>query len=334
MKIVIIGCGKQAEKHIEGFRAPEDVELAVVDLDVERAAQLASRTGVEYYKNINDVFVDESVAAIDIATPTDSHKPLALRAAESGKHFFCEKPLASSLEDAKLIESAARTHNLIGMVGYIYRFAPAFIKAKELCERQEGNQDSTEFGRLCLALFRIGGRGSHQPWKHSLSEGGGAINEMLVHMIDLANWLLGPISKAEMIEKRLVRPKREIQNQVLTVDAEDFVLVKLTNDKGLEIFIEADLITPMFNQYIEIQGDNGSFMGSIRPDFPTQLFCTQETKDHPQGVTNLSLSPVNLYHEQMKHFVDAVRNKMQPTLGTLEDSIAVMEIMESLRASS
>src|SRR5260221_9464594 len=106
--------------------------------------------------------------------------------------------------------------------------------------------------------MRIGGRGSAALWKHRRAEGGGAINEMLVHMLDLAVWYFGPIERAELMMEDVFRPQRVIGGKTESVDAEDFVLARFWTRGGIPVVIQADLLTPSFTQMIEIQGDNGT----------------------------------------------------------------------------
>ena len=108
-----------------------------------------------------------------------------------------------------------------------------------------------ELGRVLTANFRIGGRGSHQVWKHRKETDGGAINEMMVHMIDLAIWYFGPVKEAKVVDSHLMMPERVIGGETVTVDAEDYVLALFEMESGVRVTIQADLVTPSFNQFVE-----------------------------------------------------------------------------------
>ena len=71
--------------------------------------------------------------------------------------------------------------------------------------------------------------------------------------IDLANWYFGPIRDIEVISCDLRCPERIIQGEKVKVDAEDYVLVRCFGCDGMEIYCQADLITPAFSQYVEVQ---------------------------------------------------------------------------------
>jgi predicted dehydrogenase len=330
VKIAVIGCGKQSTRHISGLKGIPGVELVVSDVDSEIAQSLAAREGVEWVKDVGQVFSDPEVRAVDICTPTGSHAPLIFEAIESGKDFLCEKPLCRTLAEARAIETAAEGAGIKGAVGYIYRFAPAFELARELLVGVPDGAASPVLGEIVSANFRLGGRGSHQIWKHRRASDGGAVNEMLIHMIDLAVWFLGPISKVEHVSKKLLRPRRVIRGEEVSVDAEDFVLAQLESHTGVQILCQADLVTPAFTQYVEVQGTNGTFLGSIQADLPSFLFCEREVAGYKAGRTDLAFGARNLFDAQMRDFVRALNEQAWQPRSPLRDTILSMEALERI----
>lgn len=260
VKIGLIGCGKQAPKHISGLRKVPGVELVLADINPEFARDLADREGLKWVPGVEEIFNAPDIQAVDICTPTGSHAGLIRRAVDSDKDFFCEKPLCEGVEEALDIEELTRRKGKAGMVGYIYRFAPALELGRGLMEDVPGTGESTALGCIAAAYFRLGGRGGHQLWKHRKESGGGAINEMLVHMVDLAIWYFGPVSGVDVLACDLIRPSRLINGRIEEADAEDFVLVRLKTASGVPVLCQADLVTPSFMQFAEVQGTNGTFM--------------------------------------------------------------------------
>ncbi len=324
MKIGLIGCGKQASKHIAGLQQDSGVEVAVCDIDAARAQAIAEKFGLAWSADVDAFLADPALTAVNIATPTTTHADLALRAIDAGKHFFCEKPLCRDLAEARRIHDRAAERGVTGMVGYVYRYSPVF----EVGCRLSG--DSAPLGAPVSALFRIGGRGDHEVWKHRRESNGGAIAEMLVHMLDLAIWYFGPISSIDVIERDLLRPRRVIGGVETNVDAEDFALVRCQMANGLGVYIQADLVTPAFSQYAEIQFERGSFMGSIQSELPSYVFATRDAGEYPAGKTVLDFGAVNLFERQMEAFCCLVRDSSQPDRNSLEDSLRVMEALEIL----
>jgi len=332
--VAIIGCGKQAPKHISGLRSIPGVSIVLADVCPRFARTLAQKENLPWVERPDDVLSDPRIRAVDICTPTPSHLGLIQAAIRSGKDFFCEKPLCESSDEARQVVAEIRQSKSIGMVGYVYRFVPVFELGKRLFQDAPACGISNVLGPVRLAHFRVGGRGSHQLWKHRRSTAGGAANEMLVHMLDLAIWYFGPVLEARLLGKKLLCPRREIQGRMEDVDAEDYILVELLMKSGVTAICQADLLTPAFAQFVEIQGDNGTFMGSIDPAMPSFVLCNKQAGGWKQGRTDLTFAPANHFEAQMSAFVHAIQTRSEPERCTIEDSVLLLEAMEMLKSRS
>ncbi len=318
--IGIIGCGKQAEKHIYGYRANGVKYISVADISFDAAQNLAKRTNVNVVKNIDALFASEEITAIDICTPTPSHAPLLQLTIDHKMNFLVEKPLTSNLEEARAIATAANRENLIGAVGFTYRYAPALVSIKEFI-------DGGDLGKVISSNLRIGGRGSHAIWKHKKETGGGAIREMLVHMIDLAVWYFGPIETAEVLAVEQYFPERIIDGKEVVVDAEDYVLVKLASKAGQVITIAADFTTPSFVQYAEVQGTKGMAFGSIQPHFTPFIWMNNEEGRYPAGKTGLVTESHNIIADLTGNFLASLQGKETPRC-SVHDAVEVQRVLE------
>ena len=331
IRIGLIGCGKQAHKHISGLSTIPGVEVVLADCEPELARSLAEEKGLDWVSEPRRIADDASIRAIDICTPTPSHAELIRMAVESGKDFLVEKPLCGSLDEARELDKLAAAAGRIGMVGYTYRYAPAFEFGRTILEDVPATGTSDVVGRIVTASMRIGGRGSHQVWKHRKETGGGAISEMMVHIVDLAIWYFGPVRDVDVLACDLLMPRRVIQGKEETVDAEDYVVARLKTASGVDVLCQADLVTPAFTQFIEVQGESGSFMASIQPDMPSFLYCSRDVPGYSAGKHKLHFEPANYFEAEMAEFVEAVRSRKPPSRRTLQDSILVMEALKMIR---
>src|SRR4029077_18687464 len=134
--------------------------------------------------------------------------------------------LCESAAEAEEISALAARSRRIGVVGYVYRHAPVFQQVGSILDGAAENGRSAVLGQISVALMRIGGRGSAAVWKHRKADGGGAINEMLLHMLDLAVWYFGPMQHGERLMQDVFRPQRIIAGQLEDADAEDFVIAR------------------------------------------------------------------------------------------------------------
>lgn len=329
-RFAIIGCGKQAEKHAACVAEIPGLEMVFFDLDHDLSRNLAQRHNSPWSSSLDDILADSQVAATLISTPTPTHYELITASLKADKDVLCEKPITDRLETMADIQRLEREHNRFVMAGNLYRFVPTFEQARDLL-RPQADGGSPPLGKPLSALFRIGGRGNHRAWKHSRAHGGGAVNEMLVHMVDLAMWLLGPITDVRVAECSLLAPERIIDGQAVTADAEDYVQVGLSNEAGTRIICQADFITAGFRQYVEIMGDNGSFMGSIQDQIPSFAFLNQAQGGVAAGRTDLSGSGPSVLQRQMNSFVRAVLKNGRPDRNTSTDSVELMALMDRVK---
>jgi len=121
IRVAVIGIGAIGIHHARIFSGLEGVELTgVVDIDIKRAEDAASRYGGKPYDNHLDVI--DYVDAVSIAVPTTSHFPVAMDFIRHGRDLFVEKPITATLEEAETLVSETDRRGLILQVGHIERF--------------------------------------------------------------------------------------------------------------------------------------------------------------------------------------------------------------------
>jgi predicted dehydrogenase len=331
IKVGFLGCGKQAGKHIASLKKIPNVELILGDIDRTSAKDMAEKNRASWVENPEEVFENDDIVAVIICTPTQTHASLIKNALATNKDVLCEKPLCDSISEAIALQEIDKQSEQIVMVGYVYRFVPVFEEAYRIIHEQQVDGKSLVLGKPLSAFFRLGGRGGHQLWKHQKASGGGAINEMLVHMVDLANWYFGPLRQVEVISCDLRYPERHINGERVEVDAEDHIWIKCTGSSDIEIFCQADLITPTFSQFVEIQGENGSFMGSIQADMPSFVFLKESRGGYNVGKTELRYGRRNVFDIQMMTFIQAVLRRELPDRNRIDDSIMLMRVLGEIR---
>jgi predicted dehydrogenase len=141
-----------------------------------------------------DVLADPDVDVISICAPTGLHREIGVAAAEAGKPFWIEKPVGRDAKEAADVAAAAERAGVVTSVGYNYRHAPAVEHVRELVK----NGDLGRITNLRAVFFN----GYASEPKGALSwrfirdlAGSGALGDLLSHVIDLVQYLLGPISE-------------------------------------------------------------------------------------------------------------------------------------------
>src|SRR5512143_1613818 len=118
----VIGLGRAGIKHAQVYHRMPGVALtAVCDLDAARAREAGERFGCRVFADYRDLLGDPAVEAVSIVLPDDSHLEASRAAVAAGRHILLEKPLASTLADARAICSLAEGYRPVFMVGHTLR---------------------------------------------------------------------------------------------------------------------------------------------------------------------------------------------------------------------
>nr|WP_180163864.1 Gfo/Idh/MocA family oxidoreductase [Stenotrophomonas sp. SbOxS2]NYT97119.1 Gfo/Idh/MocA family oxidoreductase [Stenotrophomonas sp. SbOxS2] len=129
--IAIVGTGMIAAVHRRAaLLAGADIR-GVAASSPQRALEVAQSWGVpRAYRDIEEVVADPQVQVVHICTPNHLHHPMAQAALQAGKHVVCEKPLATTLEDAQALAALAASTGLIATVPFVYRYHPVVREAR------------------------------------------------------------------------------------------------------------------------------------------------------------------------------------------------------------
>lgn len=155
LRVGVLGCGYWGSKHVRVLGGiPEVAEVVAIDSDPARAAAIA-RTfrGVPVLPTLEAAL--PGLDAVVIATPPSAHLAPALAAIAAGKPVLIEKPLATSVADARLVVDAAARAGVTLMVGHTFEFNPAVRELKSRLDRGElGTIRYISSARLNLGLYR------------------------------------------------------------------------------------------------------------------------------------------------------------------------------------
>ncbi|MHA1271413.1 MAG: Gfo/Idh/MocA family protein [Candidatus Helarchaeota archaeon] len=202
IKIGFIGCGLIAKAHAFGLTMIKEEEISNIeiygasDIDQGRMNKFGINYGIKnLYENPDDLITNEEIDTIYVCTPTNSHKKYVLKALNEGKNVFCEKPLATNLNDVIEMCEAVKKSKGISQVGFVIRFSPIFeyLKNKLL--------NDNRLGRMMTIIFRndqafpIGGKYKSY-WRSNIDmTGGGTLIEHSIHDIDIIMVLGGKFRK-------------------------------------------------------------------------------------------------------------------------------------------
>ena len=176
LKVGLIGLGSMGKNHLRILSMLKEVELVFVsDLNTEAAKSLAAAHGV---RAVPDPFaVLDTVDAIVVCTPTETHADYVLRIGQVVRNIFVEKPLAATVEEARRVKDFADANSLNLQVGFIERYNPAVQGLKDVLEKSERviSVDFTRTNKLSARITDVD-----------------VVVDLMIHDIDLALYLNGP----------------------------------------------------------------------------------------------------------------------------------------------
>lgn len=176
--LALIGYGGMGTRHLDRLDGVDEIQvIGVYDIN-ESKRSAAHAAGYKVYSNYDSVLKDDYVDIVLIATPNDSHKELAIRALQQGKHVICEKPVALSTNDFQDILDVAKQHNRCFMVDQNRRWDENFKMIEKLYQ-------SHALGRVYEIRNVVeGSRGIPSDWRRNPAQGGGMVYDWCVHLLD------------------------------------------------------------------------------------------------------------------------------------------------------
>src|SRR5690625_4054788 len=139
LKVGVIGCGSIAKfRHLPEYAANKDVEIvAVCDIVKERAEDAAETYDAKAYTDYKELIADDAIDVISVCLPNNLHAPVSIDSLNAGKHVLCEKPMATSREEAEQMIEAAEKNGKKLMIAHNQRFVSSHEKAKAMIESGE-----------------------------------------------------------------------------------------------------------------------------------------------------------------------------------------------------
>ena len=135
LRVGIIGAGGIAGQHAYCYQhIPEAKIVAVADIVPERAQKMAALFGADALDHGDKIIERDDIDVVDICLPTYLHSEFAIKAARTGKHVLCEKPIALNIEQGLQMIEETKKANVKFMVAHVLRYFPENVRAKQAME--------------------------------------------------------------------------------------------------------------------------------------------------------------------------------------------------------
>lgn len=229
LRVGVVGCGSIAKfRHLPEYHANQNVELvALCDIVQERAEHASEQYGGgKVYTDYKEMIDREELDIVSVCTPNYLHAPVSIYASKAGDNVLCEKPMATSKEEADEMIAAAKESGKKLMIAHNQRFVPSHQKARQLIESGEVGKIysfRTAFGHPGPEGWSVDGKDS---WFFRKEEAFiGAMGDLGVHKSDLMRYLLGE----EIVEVGAFIETSAKQN----TDVDDTAVCVLKTENGI-----------------------------------------------------------------------------------------------------
>lgn len=338
----------------------------VCDVSEERATAAARRFGyASTAVGWEPVVADGNVDMIDITTPNDAHKDVAIAAARAGKHVYCEKPLARTVAEAHEMLEAVQKAGVVHAVGYNNRCIPAVEFAKRLI-------DDGRIGEIYNVRAEYLQDWAIDPlvpmeWRFDAAKAGtGSLGDIGSHAIDLIRYLVGDFASVSATTERRVAGRPVAESTVLggtrTDDLAEAPRAEVTVDDSVEFIARfASGAVGMFHASrfaygkkntlaFEIFGSKGALQFSNDRMWELRFYDGSDSSDvqgyrtikmgaeHPYGeafwpIPDLGLGYADIKTIEVHHLMQAIAGKGR-VMASFEDGVRALEVCEAVVQSA
>ncbi|WP_260921563.1 Gfo/Idh/MocA family oxidoreductase [Novosphingobium sp. 9] len=314
MRIALIGAGAFGEKHLDGLKNIDGVEIAsVISRSAEQAAEVAAKYGAPHSgTDLAEALALPDVDAVILCTPTQMHAEQAIACMNAGKHVQVEIPAADTWADAQAVAAKAEETGLVCMVGHTRRFNPSHQWVKNKIDAGEFNIQAMDIETFFFRRKNMNAKGEARSWTDHL------LWHHSAHSIDIFQYMTGSKVIAANVLQGPKHPELGIAMDMsiqLKTEAGQILTLALSfnNDGPLGTFF----------RYI---GDTGTYIARY-DDLVTG-------REEPIDVSKVDVS-MNGIELQDREFIAAIKEGRQPnsSISSVLDCYRVIgELAASLEA--
>jgi myo-inositol 2-dehydrogenase/D-chiro-inositol 1-dehydrogenase len=315
--LALIGAGRIGKIHGTNLARQDGMRLRYVCDAVPAAAQeLAAGLGATTC-DLDRAFSGD-VQAVVIASSTDTHADLILRAAAAGKAIFCEKPVDLDLDRARACAEAVRKAGVACLIGFQRRYDPTFAALKR-------RLDAGEVG--VPEVLAITSRDPGAPPVAYLRRSGGIFKDMLIHDFDVCRWILGDevatvYATGSVLTDPAIAEASDADTTAVTIRTRQGRLCQINTsrraaygyDQRFEVLGSLGMLAAGNHRPTEVRASKA---GGVSVDVPEPFFLDRYRA---------------AYAEEMLHFAAILRREVPPRT-TIEDGVRALEIADAATRS-
>lgn len=305
----VIGCGRVSSRHMDAAEQVPGLELAAIaDVNIEKAETIASKraSNPRTYADYRDLLADDSIDVVVIAVPTHMHAEVTAAAAEAGKHIYCEKAMAPTLNECRRMISATDDAGVKLMIGQSTRYRKPFMQARRCIEKGD-------IGEVVAVDASFSGTATTEDdvpedfWRFKAgAQGHGYVVNFGCHYIDTSRFLAGqdPAAITALINNRFSQGIIPEDQFVITCTCRDEAIITI----GL---YGTPKHQPAPRTGYTIHGTEGVIGAYWRPN---QLLITQSGSDPEPIEYDDDLTEHDCWYRLHRDFRKSIVNDTEPPI--------------------
>lgn len=319
IRVAIVGIGGMGTVHFHNYQHIDGAEVvAFVDVS-EKSRQKALNWGPSLYSTIDECAKSEDVDVFDICTPTFLHKQHVMQALRNHKHAITEKPIALSKKDAEEMYALADQNGKLLFVGQVLQFTKEIEILRSLVQSEEyGKPLDAHFERLSACP-----RWVQDSWLFDKAKSGLLPFDLHIHDLDVIVSLFGTPESFSFTSCK-GRDKTYEEHYRFHYKYGDLHVC------AEAAWFNADIpFTARWRIYFEnaVVVNDGSQLIAYQFDQEPRLFDTQEELKIPTGI---NLPPTGMFHTELTHFMDCIRQDIPSDKVTREQVLTVVGLLEEI----
>lgn len=308
IKLAYLGTGYINSVHVAAAdKLVEAQSFAVYSRNRDRGTAFANHHNLRYsYTDYDELLSNSDIDAVIIGLPTPLHMDFTIKAMQAGKHVLCEKPIASSVEEAQHMIGTAEQTDVVLMIAHVLRFWPEYVAAKSIVN------DSTLGKVRMLSATRLNSTPawSSGNWLLDPRQSGGVPVDLHIHDLDFFRWLMGDPLSVQAVGT---------QNDLGLIDS----IITLLNYK--------DAVAQATAGFILTQNDK------FRMSF--KVFCEQGMIEYDNLTTptiivrkegKIRSSPKfpqqDAYVAQLRYFIHCIKTEKAPLIAPPQEALKSLEL--------
>jgi predicted dehydrogenase len=335
LRVGVLGCGPIAQAaHFESCTKARNAELyAICDVaDDLRDRMAATHAPTTSYNDYDKMLADPALEAVIIATSDAFHVPAALRALQAGKHVLCEKPLATSVEEAESLRAAIKASGCVLQVGHMKRYDAGLQAAKAFIDGPMGQLvalkawycDNTHRYAMTDAVqpLMVTSKNARKPSENPKAD----LDRYYMlahgsHLVDTARYFAGEI---KAVDAKLLN-RAGIRCWFIDVEFANGTLGHL----DLTVAVRMD-----WHEGFQIYGEQGSILGKTYNPWYYKSSDVEIFHESDGSTHRVLGADGHFYRRQLEGFAETVLNGTPQTGANIEDGIASVRAMVAIAQSA